>query len=143
VSESIQRTIGAFALAGTLLLAAFHADPSSAQTPAKGQGDAERGRSVFNGTGICFYCHGRDGYRDRKPQLNRETAAFIERLDPPPTDLRKPDGLKLKTDGERFRAIREGHLGTGMFPDTSLTDQEINDTLAYLATFRNATANPR
>lgn len=141
--ESTQSTIRTLALAGALLLAALHADPLSAQAPPKGQGDAGRGRSIFNGKGICFYCHGRDGYRDRKPQLNRETAAVIDRLDPKPTDLRKPDGLKLKTDGERFRIIREGHPGTGMFPDTTLTDQEIYDALAYLSTFRNATANPR
>jgi hypothetical protein len=41
--------------------------------------------------------------------------------------------LKMKTDKERFRAIREGHEGTGMFPDSTLTDQEIRVTLAYLS----------
>ncbi|TAJ23230.1 MAG: hypothetical protein EPO64_11690, partial [Nitrospirae bacterium] len=25
------------------------------------RGDAERGRAVFNGKGICYYCHGTDG----------------------------------------------------------------------------------
>ena len=34
------------------------------------------------------------------------------------------------------RAIREGHPGTGMFPDTAMTNQELTDTLAYLALLR-------
>jgi hypothetical protein len=38
--------------------------------------------------------------------------------------------LKLKTDKQRMRAIREGHPGMGMFPDTTMTDQELIDTLA-------------
>lgn len=32
-----------------------------------------------------------------------------------------------------MHAIREGHPGMGMFPDTTMTDQELIDTLAYLA----------
>ncbi len=99
-------------------------------------GEAERGRRVFNGKGICYYCHGMDGRLDQRPTLSRETADVIARLAPNPPDLRDPKVLNLKTDGERFRAIREGHPGTGMLPDSTLTDQEITDTLAYLATLR-------
>jgi hypothetical protein len=44
--------------------------------------------------------------------------------------------LKLRTDKERARAIREGHEGTGMFPDSTMTDQELADTLAYLKALR-------
>ncbi len=33
--------------------------PSSKST--KAAGDAERGRAVFNGKGVCYYCHGIDG----------------------------------------------------------------------------------
>jgi hypothetical protein len=44
--------------------------------------------------------------------------------------------LKLKSDKERFHAIREGHPGTGMLPETKLTDREINDVVAYLALLR-------
>jgi mono/diheme cytochrome c family protein len=101
-------------------------------------GDVERGKSLFNGKGICFYCHGRDGHVDQRPQLSPDTNAFVARLNPKPTDLRNPKSLKMKTDKERFRAIREGHEGTGMFPDSTLTDQEIRDTLAYLSVLRNA-----
>lgn len=68
--------------------------------------------------------------------MEKDTAALIARLNPPPTDLRNPVGLRLKSDKERSRAIREGHPGTGMFPDTTMTDQDLADTLFYLAFIR-------
>jgi cytochrome c2 len=98
--------------------------------------DAERGRTIFNGKGICYYCHGMDGRLDQRPKLSKDTTDVIARLASNPPNLADPKGLKLKTDGERFLAIREGHPGTGMLPDTTLTDQEITDTLAFLATLR-------
>jgi mono/diheme cytochrome c family protein len=112
------------------------ASSSPAETTPKRQGDAEQGRKVFNGKGVCDYCHGKDGHLDQRPQLAPDTTAFIDRLNPKPADLRNPSSLKLKTDNERFRLIREGHLGTGMFPDMTLTDKEIKDILAYLSTLR-------
>jgi mono/diheme cytochrome c family protein len=99
-------------------------------------GDAERGRAVFNGKGVCYYCHGIDGNKDQRPQLTADTTALIAQLNPQPVDLRNPKVLYLKTDKQRARAIREGHPGTGMFPDTRMTDQELADTLAYLAFLR-------
>lgn len=109
--------------------------PSSKSTRAAG--DAERGRAVFNGKGVCHYCHGIDGNKNQRPQLAAETATLISQLNPPPVDLRNPEALHLKSDKQRARAIREGHSGTGMFPDTTMTDQELIDTLAYLALLRN------
>jgi mono/diheme cytochrome c family protein len=103
----------------------------------KVQGDPDRGRAVFNGKGVCYYCHGVDGYRGRPPKLKDDTLALIARLNPPPTDLRNPKTLRLKTDEQRTRAVREGHPGTGMFPDTTMTDQDLTDTLAYLALIRS------
>ena len=100
------------------------------------KGDVARGREIFNGKGVCYYCHGIDGYLARKPRLEKDTAALIARLNPPPTDLRDPVGLRLKSNKERSRAIREGHPGTGMFPDTTMTDQDMADTLIYLAFIR-------
>lgn len=109
--------------------------PSSKST--KAAGDAERGRAVFNGKGVCYYCHGMDGNMEQRPQLAADTVALIAQLNPQPTDLRNPKVLYLKTDKQRARAIREGHPGTGMFPDTTMTDQELTDTLAYLALLRH------
>ena len=109
-----------------------------ANTSAKAQGDAGRGREVFNGKGVCYYCHGVDGYRDRQPQLAADTATLIAQLNPQPADLRNPKSLQLTSDKARFNAIREGHPGTGMFPDNTMTTQELTDTLAYLALLRSA-----
>ncbi len=116
-----------------MLLSAMNAwAGASASSKVKPPGDAEAGRAVFNGKGVCHYCHGMDGHRDRLPQLEAGTAALIAQLNPPPPDLRNPKTLRLKTDKQRARAIREGHPGTGMFPDTTMTNQELADTLAYL-----------
>jgi len=103
---------------------------------AKPKGHAHAGRSVFNGKGVCYYCHGIDGYRDKLPQLAGDTATLIAQLNPPPADLRRPKSLKLTNDKQRATIIRDGHPGTGMFPDTTMTDQELADTLAYLAVLR-------
>jgi len=100
------------------------------------KGNILRGREIFNGRGVCHYCHGIDGYIARKPRLEADTAALIAKLNPPPSDLRNPETLRLKTNKERSRAIREGHPGTGMFPDTTMTDQDLADTLLYLALIR-------
>jgi mono/diheme cytochrome c family protein len=100
------------------------------------RGDAEHGRAVFNGKGICYYCHGTDGDLRRRPQLSEETTRIITSLAPLPPDLRNSKQLKLKTDRDRFRIIREGHTGSGMLPDRTLTDQEIANILAYLASLR-------
>ena len=107
------------------------------------QADAERGRAVFNGKGVCYYCHGIDGKKDQRPELAADTAALIEQLNPPPADLRNRKGLRLTTDKARFNAIREGHPGTGMFPDTTMTTQELTDTLAYLARLRSEGSGKR
>ena len=120
----------------TVEMNAWAGSPSSSKST-RAAGDAERGRAVFNGKGVCHYCHGIDGNKNQRPQLAADTAALISQLNPPPVDLRNPEALHLKSDKQRARAIREGHPGTGMFPDTTMTDQELIDTLAYLALLRN------
>ena len=109
---------------------------SPEHTPDAHSEDVEFGRQIFNGKGICFYCHGRDGSVDQRPSLKPETEAIIKRLAPHPPDLRNPGELRVTTDRERFTLIREGHSGTGMLPDTRLTDKEISDILAYLLVLR-------
>lgn len=100
------------------------------------RGDAEKGRDLFNGKGVCHYCHGVDGFLNRRPSLAPDTKDVIDRLSPPPANLRSPDDLHLKEDKARFNAIREGHPGSGMFPDKTLSDQDIKDLLAYLSILR-------
>ena len=68
-----------------LLLSMPHA--SSAERSDKHgtlRGDATKGRDLFNGQGICHYCHGVDGFLDRLPTLAPDTKAVIDRLSPPP-----------------------------------------------------------
>ncbi len=111
--------------------------PVSAQELSSG--DAEKGREVFNGKGICHYCHGQNADPDNLPALEPKTLRIIRGLRPQPPDLRRPAQLKLRTDRQRFLIIREGNTGTGMLPDTTLSNQEIRDVVAYLATFRDTT----
>jgi mono/diheme cytochrome c family protein len=116
---------------------ARHATESSASSQdATSPGNVKRGRALFNGKGICFYCHGKDGDLKDPPQLSAETTKLIRRLDPKPPDLRNPRMLKLATDAQRFKAVREGHSGTAMLPDRQLTDEDIADLLAYLSILR-------
>jgi mono/diheme cytochrome c family protein len=147
MSDSMRKMFGALSLAGIgigwlavllLFLSAMNtwAGSQSSNKSAKTQGDAERGRAVFNGKGVCYYCHGLDGYLDRQPQLEADTAALIAQLNPKPADLRNPKSLRLATDKARAKAIREGHPGTGMFPDTRMTDRELAVTITYLSTLR-------
>lgn len=105
------------------------------------KGNAAQGQVLFNGKGICHYCHGFDGAIDRKPKLESETQAVVARLAAHAPDLRNRAMLKLKDDKARFRTIREGHPGSGMFPDTTLSDQDIRDVLAYLATLRQSASS--
>ena len=112
------------------------AESSVSQPGGKLKVNVERGRNIFHGKGACHYCHGMDGYLDRLPQMKQDIAALIARLNPPPTDLRDPGVLRLKTNKERARAIREGHPGTAMFPDRTMTNQDLADTLFYLAFIR-------
>ncbi|WP_447979389.1 c-type cytochrome [Candidatus Nitrospira bockiana] len=137
--NDVRRSPASAALLGLIVLAwcaeigtAPAAGPSGSAPP----GDPEAGRAVFNGSGICYYCHGRDGDPALRPDLSPQTADIIAHLNPPPPDLRRTGQLRLKNDAQRFRIIREGHLGTGMLPDPSLSDREIRDLLAYLAELR-------
>jgi mono/diheme cytochrome c family protein len=155
VIDSMRKILGGFSLAGFLLVgwlaiecthmpgmnAWAGAPPPTKNT--KAVGDAERGRAVFNGKGVCYYCHGIDGNKDQRPRLATDTAALIAQLNPPPVDLRNPKALSLKTDKQRAHAIREGHPGTGMFADTTMTNQELTDTLAYLALLRDDRSSKR
>jgi mono/diheme cytochrome c family protein len=141
------------ALLGVLLFegAPAQADPlradglpvKSPERPQRDADHAEHGRMLFNGKGICFYCHGVDGEVNRLPQLTKETQELIANLKPKPANLRDNKALTVRTDQARVRVIREGHPGTGMFPDTTLTDDEIKDLLAYLDMLRRVSTTTK
>lgn len=113
--------------------------PASAESSVSQPGvkrSVERGRDIFHGNGSCSYCHGMDGYLNRLPQMKEDIAARIARLNPPPTDLRDTGVLRLKTNKERARAIREGHPSTGRSREFTMNDRDMADILFYLAFIR-------
>jgi hypothetical protein len=116
---------------------AWAGSPPSSKS-AQSAGDAGRGKEIFNGKGGVLLLPWYRWEQGQRPQLAADTAALIQQLNPQPVDLRNPKALHLKTDKQRARAIWEGHPGTGMFPDTTITSQELTDTLAYLSLLRRA-----
>jgi mono/diheme cytochrome c family protein len=124
---------------GMMLLLLPHSFRETVSAQERSSGDPERGRQVFHGRGICHYCHGQNGDPEFLPELRPETLRTIRGLRPQPPDLRRPEALRLKTDKQRFVIIRDGHEGTGMLPDSTLSNQEIRDVVAYLATLRDTT----
>ena len=137
-----RRLFYALMLIVMLLSTASGRDAEAADTGTVMKGNAGQGQALFNGKGICHYCHGVDGVLDKKPQLKPDTAAAIAKLSAGAPDLRNRAGLTLKDNKARFRAIREGHPGSGMLPDTTLSDQDITALLTYLASLRQSQTTP-
>jgi cytochrome c553 len=44
--------------------------------------------------------------------------------------------LKSTTDEDRFRSVKQGHVGTAMFPKKLMSDDDIRDLVAYLGVLR-------
>ena len=138
--------IGSLCLAISLLTSPpLWADSSSPTKPGNGPQDAEQGRAIFNGKGLCSTCHGVDGHKGQwPPHLSSHIRDNIAHLNPAPADLRQAAALTLTTDKQRFEIIRHGHLRTAMYPlsmDT-LSDEEILALLPYLASIRGTEAPP-
>lgn len=128
-------------MAGSLLWA----DSSSPAKPGNGPQDAEQGRVIFNGKGLCSTCHGVDGHKGQlPPHLTQHIRDNIAHLDPAPADLRQTTALTLTTDKQRFEIIRHGHLRTAMYPlsKETLSDEDILALLSYLASIRGTVLPP-
>jgi len=105
------------ASAATLFLAA-----TLLAQPALAQGDAEAGKEIGY---TCLGCHGIDGYRNaypsyRVPKLGGQKAAYIV------------VALKDYREGRRSHDTMEAQA-------SSLSDQDIEDVAAYLATLNAGT----
>ena len=110
-----------------------------------GPQEAEQGRVLFNGKGLCSTCHGVDGHKGQlPPHLTQHIRDNIAHLDPAPADLRQARTLTLTTDKQRFEIIRHGHLRTAMYPISkdTISDEEILALLPYLASIRGAVSPP-
>ena len=111
--------------------------PAASGAEGKPPGNARNGRAVFNGKGYCLSCHGKDAYINQRPPQSPEIDKMIKDLGKPPSNFRKPSTLQGKTRDVLFRDIKEGHPQSTMFPKTFLTDQEIEDVVAYLLEIRD------
>lgn len=138
--------IRALCLAVSLITGSLlRAESASQTTPGNMPQEAEQGRAIFNGKGLCSTCHGVDGYRGHLPiQLSQNVRDNIARLNPAPADLRQATTLTLTTDKQRFDVIRHGHLRTAMYPlsKEALSDEEILALLPYLASIRGTAPPP-
>jgi hypothetical protein len=88
VTDSTRKLVKGFSLASFLLagflaiqliymsqMNAWAGAPSSPKSTTTA-GDIEMGRAVFNGKGVCYYCHGMHGNMEQRPQLAADEPAF-------------------------------------------------------------------
>jgi mono/diheme cytochrome c family protein len=106
------------------------------------------GRSLFNGKGGCYTCHGRDAdmFTDVKQDLvfgsppGYAPPPFTLFAGPSPRrvapNLRDWFVLKRRTDLEMARAIKDGIAGTTMTATRHLNVREISALVAYLNSLR-------
>ena len=107
-----------------------------------------RGRKLFNGKGGCNLCHGRDAdmFTDiAQDMLYGSPPGYLPPLFTPlgglsprrvPPNLRDWSALKLRTDLEMARAIKNGIAGTTMTATRHLNDAEISALVDYLNSIR-------
>lgn len=106
------------------------------------------GRALFNGKGLCHTCHGRDA--DMFTDVRREDLFGVPPGYQPfpftpfagpsprrmPPNLRDWFTLRIRTDLDLARAIKDGIAGSTMTGTGHLTDREISDLIAYLNSLR-------
>lgn len=106
------------------------------------------GRALFNGKGACNTCHGRDA--DMFTDVRREDLFGVPPGYQPfpftpfagpsprrlPPNLRDWFALRIRTDLELYRAIKDGIGGSTMTGTRHLSDREISDLIAYLNSLR-------
>ena len=87
----------------------------------------EKGKSLYNGKGTCFNCHGKDGSGNGMAAVG---------LDPSPRNFQHHGFWRHRTVGEIFWVIKHGSPGTAMigFGD-QLSDEEIWSIIQYERSF--------
>lgn len=89
-------------------------------------GDASKGKTLYNAN--CMACHGDAG--------NGQGPAAVA-LDPKPADFTAAAFWEGRTNDELKTVIRTGKPGTTMAPFPQLGDQDLDDVVAYLETFKS------
>jgi mono/diheme cytochrome c family protein len=95
----------------------------------------EKGKTLYNGKGTCFNCHGASGRGD---------GAAARGLDPSPRDFHHHGFWRHRAEGELFWVIKHGIAGTAMIPfGGQLTDEEIWAVIQYERSFAGGHRGPR
>ena len=84
-------------------------------------GNAERGKAIYGSN--CVACHGKEG--DGK-------GPAAQAMRPPPTDFTVVEWWKEKTDDQIARMIKDGRAGTPMVSFSKLSEDELDDLVAYM-----------
>ena len=94
--------------------------PESSETVAQG-------KTIYEGKGTCFNCHGMKGRGDGPGGSN---------LNPSPRNFRHRGMWHHRSEGEIFWVIKHGIEGTGMIPFGGLlSDEEIWTVIQYERSF--------
>jgi mono/diheme cytochrome c family protein len=83
-------------------------------------GNAERGKAIYGSN--CVACHGSVG--DGK-------GPAAQAMRPAPTDFTAAEWWKAKTDDQIARMIKDGRAGTPMVAFSKLSEEELDDLVAY------------
>ncbi len=87
----------------------------------------QQGKTLYNGKGGCFNCHGKDG------DGNGPVAA---QLNPSPRNFQHHGFWRHRTEGEIFWVIKNGSAGTSMVGFAGqLTDEEMWSLIQYVRSF--------
>ena len=90
----------------------------------------EQGKTLYNGKGACFNCHGKDGGGN---------GPLAAQLDPSPRNFQHHGFWRHRTEGEVFWVIKNGSAGTSMVGfGGQLTDEEIWSIIPYMRSFAGA-----
>ena len=132
----------ALMLMSVTVAGAAEKDPLKARVPADQMSDAKalknpvastpesiaKGKALFEGTGTCFNCHGKEGKGDGP-------AGAI--LDPSPRDFTNCKFHKKRKDGELMWVIKNGIPGTGMVSlvPAAITEEEAWHIINYERSF--------
>jgi mono/diheme cytochrome c family protein len=87
----------------------------------------EKGKTLYNGKGACFNCHGKDGGGN---------GPLAAQLNPSPRNFQHHGFWRLRTEGEIFWVIKNGSVGSSMVGfGGQLTDEEIWSIIQYERSF--------
>jgi len=87
----------------------------------------ERGKTIYEGKGTCFNCHGKSGQGDGPVAMG---------LNPVPRNFHHHGFWRHRTQGEIFWVIKHGSPGTSMIGfDGVLSDEEIWAVIQYERSF--------